>query len=381
MAGSLSIPNTFASQSGNVPASQLDTNYTTIRDYVNNREVGVGTLAARPAASIAGRWYLATDTGTVYVDTGSAWVAAPGPSGGGFNYTANGDMRAWGNGTAARPTSWARTGAGSTAARNTTNFKTGNASADLVRSGTDCFFSQDIDTIPGFDPVGWWKNRTVTAGYWIRATVASRARGFISDGVGSTFTAYHSGGSTFEFLTVTRTIDNAATKVQVGMQVDTGNTTAQMDSVVLVEGSYVSDFIPSGWRGRKSTLQFGTAPGVTVGAGANVLLGARGISAGGAGDSLAYVPFQGGTVFRNMYVAATAAPGVGQTFTYTLDFGGVDQTLTVQLAGGAATLGSDLTHEAFLGAGGNIEVRLVTSAGAAVTTHAIAFEIEEVPLS
>ncbi|MBA3356232.1 MAG: hypothetical protein H0U18_09940 [Pyrinomonadaceae bacterium] len=38
--------------------------------------VKVGTLAARPAASLADRLYLATDTygGTLYRDTGSAWV-------------------------------------------------------------------------------------------------------------------------------------------------------------------------------------------------------------------------------------------------------------------------------------------------------------------
>lgn len=78
MPGTLSVPNTFASQSGNVPAAQLDTNYSTIATYVNAREVTVGTIGARPAFGTAGRWYLATDVngGTLYVDTGSAWTQA-----------------------------------------------------------------------------------------------------------------------------------------------------------------------------------------------------------------------------------------------------------------------------------------------------------------
>lgn len=78
MAGSLSIPNTFGAASGNVPASQLDTDFSTISTYVNAREVAIGLIAARPAFGTAGRYYLATDVngGTLYVDSGTAWVQA-----------------------------------------------------------------------------------------------------------------------------------------------------------------------------------------------------------------------------------------------------------------------------------------------------------------
>src|SRR5207245_1756121 len=75
--GSLTIPNTISAQpAGNLAASLLDANWTQIKDYVNNREVTIGTFAARPAASVSGRYYLATDVnlGTFYVDTGSAWT-------------------------------------------------------------------------------------------------------------------------------------------------------------------------------------------------------------------------------------------------------------------------------------------------------------------
>jgi len=81
MAGSLTVPNTFATASGNVPASQLDANNTAIVNYVNNREITQGSLAGRPAAGVAGRWYLATDTagGTLYEDNGTGWTqVAPG---------------------------------------------------------------------------------------------------------------------------------------------------------------------------------------------------------------------------------------------------------------------------------------------------------------
>jgi hypothetical protein len=37
-----------------------------------------GTAASRPAAALTGRWYLATDTGVLAYDTGSAWLTVAG---------------------------------------------------------------------------------------------------------------------------------------------------------------------------------------------------------------------------------------------------------------------------------------------------------------
>ncbi len=77
MAGSLAIPNVIGNLSGpTVAASLLDTNWTTIRDYVNNREIAAGGLAARPAAAIAGRYYFSTDNNgqILWLDSGSAWT-------------------------------------------------------------------------------------------------------------------------------------------------------------------------------------------------------------------------------------------------------------------------------------------------------------------
>lgn len=81
MAGTASYPHTFTTSTGNVPASYIDDNNDAIVGYINNREVTSGTLALRPAFGIAGRWYFANDTngGTLYFDTGSAWVQAAAP--------------------------------------------------------------------------------------------------------------------------------------------------------------------------------------------------------------------------------------------------------------------------------------------------------------
>ena len=75
--GTLSIPNVIGAQAGpNIAASLFDTNWNTIRDYVNNREITFGALSARPAAGTSGRYYFANDTGQIgafYGDNGTSW--------------------------------------------------------------------------------------------------------------------------------------------------------------------------------------------------------------------------------------------------------------------------------------------------------------------
>lgn len=67
--------NTFATQSGNVPVSQLDQNFTDAFLGINNAFLS-GSYGAIPAPDGvgAGRYYYATDTQTLYRDNGSAWV-------------------------------------------------------------------------------------------------------------------------------------------------------------------------------------------------------------------------------------------------------------------------------------------------------------------
>ena len=76
MPGNLTVPNIFQNQSGSIPLSQLDVNFSTISNYVNPRQVTLDLLTNRPAAGVPGRWFCATDVsgGTLYVDTGSVWT-------------------------------------------------------------------------------------------------------------------------------------------------------------------------------------------------------------------------------------------------------------------------------------------------------------------
>ncbi len=82
MPGTASVPNVLSAQAGpTFPASLEDDNWTALTTYINDREITAGVLSARPAFGVAGRTYLATDVGggTLYLDTGAAWLQVGGP--------------------------------------------------------------------------------------------------------------------------------------------------------------------------------------------------------------------------------------------------------------------------------------------------------------
>jgi len=142
-------------------------------------------------------------------------------------------MEDWVNGTSVAPTNHTLSGASASVARQSTIVKSGTYSAGVTRAGADATLYQDY---AGYaDYLG----RRMTFGCWVYATVASRARISIGDAVGTTNSSYHSGVAGWEFLTVTRNIDPTATRIRVGMEVNTGNTTAYFDGGILVEGETV----------------------------------------------------------------------------------------------------------------------------------------------
>jgi phage-related protein len=143
------------------------------------------------------------------------------------------DMEDWVNGTSSAPTQHTLTGTGATIAREGTIIKAGLYSAAVTRVGNDAMLYHDY-----FDFL-LNQGRKLTFGCWVYATVASRARISIGDGVGTTNSSYHSGVAGWEFLTVTRNIDSAATRIRCGMEVNTGNTTAYFDGGILVEGAII----------------------------------------------------------------------------------------------------------------------------------------------
>lgn len=80
---------------------------------------------------------------------------------------------------------------------------------------------------------------------------------------------------------------------------------------------------------------------------------------------------------KNLIVLAGAAPGAGETFVYTVRVNGVNTAMTVTLSGAAQLTGTDVVNVVQIDAGDRITLKCVTSAAAAVTTHAASFDFEE----
>lgn len=143
-------------------------------------------------------------------------------------YVTNGDMEDWTSGIASAPDSWTLSGAGASVARESTIIKAGTYSAKLTRSAADCYLYQSVHATLG---INYWRGKTLKVGVWVYATVADRARLLVDDGVDTTDSDYHSGGSGWEYLSVVHTVDSSATELTLQLQINDGDTSAYFDQV------------------------------------------------------------------------------------------------------------------------------------------------------
>jgi hypothetical protein len=291
------------------------------------------------------------------------------------SYSFNMDSHLWGAGVAAVPTSWTLTGAAATIAKNTTaaQIKASAAGVALTRVGNDCRVGQTISNIVGWKDLTAWQGKTVTFGRWVYATVAGRARISVFDGTTRTYSTYHSGGGTPEFLTVTAQLGTAATEVTIDCLVDTGNTTAVFSGGAAIAGSGLAPVVasPNEWQGATSDFV------LTTGA-ANIPTNSTHAFLIGVDPAQTPVAFAG--VLSRFYVTASAAAGAGQSFTYTIRKNTGATSITTSISGASATSANDLTDQVALAAGDTFDVLTVISATGAATTHAGALRFEETPL-
>lgn len=174
------------------------------------------------------------DLATTSFDDGSVGLS---------NFLRNGSFELWGNGTSVAPEGFTFAGAGGTIARESTTFKHGLYSAKIIRAGANCFLYNATAHLPV--GITYYKGRVVTLSAWVYASVASVARLILSDGVGSSYSSYHTGNSTWQLLSVTRTINASATKIQPECTVDTSNATCYFDGMMCVEGSSIFASTPN----------------------------------------------------------------------------------------------------------------------------------------
>ncbi|GEM_PF-5851327 len=147
------------------------------------------------------------------------------------NLLSNWNFEYWPNGASSDAANWAPSGG--TIAREATTVKISTYSAKLT-STTDYLY-QNVTAVKG---INYWKGRTCTLSCWVNASAASRARIAIYDGVNWNYSSYHTGGSSFELLSVTATVDSSATELTAVLKIENGTSTSvYFDGAMFVEGS------------------------------------------------------------------------------------------------------------------------------------------------
>lgn len=147
------------------------------------------------------------------------------------NLLKNDDFEDWGSGTSVAPNGWTNSSLASIG-RNSKH-KTGIYSVQLGPNNTSDHIYYEVP-----DPTDY-QGEVLMFGCWCWTDTANQVRASIVDSVGQSYSSYHAGGSVWEWLTVTRTIDSAATYVRptVHPSVNNGYTIGYVDAAILVEGS------------------------------------------------------------------------------------------------------------------------------------------------
>lgn len=159
------------------------------------------------------------------------------------NALPNGDFESWSGGGTAAPDGWTLAGNGAQVARATSVVKHGRYAASLTRRGADCDLRRGLaDDLGGLT---YLRGRTFTLSGWVYATVPNRARLELGDGVTTSISAYHSGGSAWEWLTATIVADSAAPALLALCKLKQGDTTAWFDGLQLAEGTLAPAFTPN----------------------------------------------------------------------------------------------------------------------------------------
>lgn len=132
-----------------------------------------------------------------------------------------------------------------TLARSTTTPKIGGMHAQVTAHGslTSTLLQTLLDTAAYGSDVVAFDGRSVSMGAWVWCDTASKAKLIIQDGAASTLSSYHAGGSAWTWLTCSHVVDNGATKLELGLQLESGTAVARIVGVTCVLGGNV----PSAW--------------------------------------------------------------------------------------------------------------------------------------
>ena len=126
------------------------------------------------------------------------------------------------------PEFWTLTGAGAASAESADS-KSGVKAALLTFGSATAVLKQTASEFK------FYKGRRIKAWAFIKASVAVQARIVIQDGVGSTASAFHTGGGTYELLVVEHVMSGSASELTIELRNEQAGAGALFDVVTVVD--------------------------------------------------------------------------------------------------------------------------------------------------
>lgn len=162
---------------------------------------------------------------------------------GAINLAPDSSFRLWPDGDTAVPYFTTIGGAGAAIQRcgtglADTNRKVGDF-CPRVTSGAGATAIHDIQLLPSggeFTRANFLQGLAVSGGFYVRAASAGAVRVGFFDGVGSSFSAFHPGGSVWSWLTATRVLDAGASLLVARLEVAAGTVVGYWSGPTIVFG-------------------------------------------------------------------------------------------------------------------------------------------------
>ncbi len=158
-----------------------------------------------------------------------------------------------------------------TISRSTTQVKLGTYSEKLISgaSGIAWFYVNNVDNAE------YYANRLMTFGCWVWCATAASAYIQLDDTAGSTASSYHTGGSTWEWITVSRVMGGGS--CQPSLRVVLGTITAYFDGAIcnaldtVTLGSFAAGTNAIGKLASNSGVDIGDVDVLSIAAGTNAI--------------------------------------------------------------------------------------------------------------
>jgi hypothetical protein len=260
------------------------------------------------------------------------------------NTVVNETFLIWPSGDSSAPAGWTLAGTGAAVARAGTSLadtarKVGDFCAKLTYGSTTLTFYNDVITTAAMTRLSQVPGTSIGFGAWVKSAVASQCRVYVTDGVTTTYTSYHTGDGTWQWLSTTHDISASGTYLRIGISVESsaGNP-AYLSGVTLV----FSQIAPENWR-----------PTPTL----NSSVGFISLGGQSAGTSKGWYTFNRPAIVRYVQAFLHTAPTGATTFKIDVNKGGTSMlgsVLAFVASDKAAGKETDGTYQYRCFAGGNV---------------------------